>query len=248
MLFKKKKSGSVEIKLREDQFCNVVTENSSDVKTDYCFIAQADNYNLLYRDGRFLGMPQPYGGPIYPFSTDPKKKGSNGEKKSFNTAKIVCLSKDFNLKVTWGTKVPFTMADVDTNRAFRVGARGVFYVNIDPTDAARNADRFYSKCLTQRNAELFNAEALRDFLCEAFIMQIGAKIQQYMEDKHRSLENYVGIMPNEILQISQDLCPKMKDIFGHYGLTIVEEASSNSILTGLEVSEINKPVNKTTEV
>jgi hypothetical protein len=47
-------------------------------------------------------------------------------------------------------------------------------------------------------------------------------------------------MPSEILQISQDLCPKMKDIFGAYGLTIVEESSSNSILTGLEVTEIQK--------
>jgi hypothetical protein len=61
-----------------------------------------------------------------------------------------------------------------------------------------------------------------------------------MEEKNRSLENYVGIMPSEILQISQDLCPKMKDIFGAYGLTIVEESSSNSILTGLEVTEIQK--------
>ena len=248
MFFKKKKKGPVDVQLREDQFCCVIEDSAENVKKTYCIMADANNYYLLYRDGKFLGMPQLFGGPIYPFSTNPKKQGSNREKKKFHKAKVVCLSKDFNLKVNWGTKVPFTMADIDTNKAFRVGARGTFYVNIDPTDAARTADQFYSKCLTQRNADLFNAEALRDFLCEAFIMQIGAKIQQYMEEKHRSLENYVGIMPSEILQISQDLCPKMKDIFGHYGLTIVEEASSGSILTGLEVSEINKPVNKATEV
>lgn len=243
MFFKKKKKGPFDMQLKEDQFCSVVEESSCDVKNTFCIMASGDNYYLLYRDGRFLGMPRPFGGPIYPFSTDPTKKGSNRDRKHFNRAKVVCLSKDFNLKINWGTKVPFTMADVDTNKAFKVGARGTFYVNIDPSDAARKADQFYSKCLSQRNAQLFNTEALRDFLCEAFIMQIGAKIQQYMEEKHRSLENYVGIMPSEILQISEDLCPKMKDIFGHYGLTIVEESSSSSILTGLEVTEINKPNN-----
>ena len=248
MFFKKKKKSPVDIKLREDQFCCVLEDNAEDVKTTYCIMANGDNYNLLYRDGRFLGMPRPFGGPIYPFSTDPTKKGSNHEKKQFHKSKVVCLSKDFNLKVNWGTKVPFTMADVNTNKAFSVGARGTFYVNIDPSDAARMADRFYSKCLTQRNAEMFNAEALRDFLCEAFIMQVGAKIQQYIESNHRSLENYVGIMPSEILQISKDLCPEMKNIFGAYGLTIVVESSSNSILSGLNVEEIRKSAPKTAEV
>ena len=237
-LFKKRKSGIVEIKLSADQFCHVLEDKADDVKNSYCIMASSDNYNLLYRDGKFLGMPQPFGGPIYPFSIDPTKKGSNGQKKSFHTAKVVCLSKDFNLKVNWGTKVPFTFEDSVTHKAFKIGARGTFYVNIDPSDAARKADQFYSKCLTQRNAELFTAEALRDFLCEAFIMQIGAKIQEYIEEKGRSLENYVGLMPGEILKISEELCPKMKDIFGQYGLTIVAAASANSILMGLDVTEV----------
>ena len=239
-LFKRRKSGVVEVKLHEDQFCVVLEEKADDVKKNYCYMASSDNYNLLYRDGKFLGMPQPYGGPIYPFAKDPTRRGSNHQKKKFHTAKIVCLSKDFNLKVNWGTKVPFIFEDNKTHNAFRIGARGTFYVNIDPNDAARKADQFYSKCLTQRNAELFNAEALRDFLCEAFIMQIGAKIQEYIEEKDRSLENYVGLMPAEILKISEDLCPKMKDIFSKYGLTIVSESSANSILMGLDVTAIEK--------
>ena len=238
MLFKKKKKDQVEIKLGESQFCSVIEERAEDVTNKYCIIASSDNYNLLYRDGRFMGMPCPYGGAIYPFSLDPRQKGSNGQKKQFHSAKVVCLSKDFNLKVFWGTDTPFILEDIETHKAYEVGARGVFYVNIDPSDAARKADQFYSKCLTQRNASLFDAEALRDFLREAFIMQIGAKIQQYIESQHRSLANYVGLMPSEILKISEELCPKMKDIFSEYGLTVVTEASANSILQGLVVNEI----------
>ena len=238
MFFKKKKQGPVEIKLGENQFCTVLDEKAADVSHKYCIIANADSYNLLYRDGRFLGMPAPFGGPIYPFSIDPKKPGKKKDLKQFHSAKIVCLSKDFNLKVFWGTETPFIFEDSVTHKAYEVGARGVFYVNIDATDAARNADKFYSKCLVQRNAALFDTEALRDFLRGAFIMQIGAKIQHYIEEKNRSIANYVGLMPSEILTISEELCPKMKDIFGSFGLTIVTSASANSILQGLVVKEV----------
>ena len=240
MLFKKKKTGTVEIKLNENQFCSVLEEKAADVSHKYCIIANSDNYNLLYRDGKFMGMPRPFGGAIYPFAIDPTKEGSKGQKKQFHSAKIVCLSKDFNLKVFWGTETPFVLEDVNTRQAYEVGARGVFYVNIDPADAARKADQFYSKCLTQRNAALFDTEALRDFLREAFIMQIGAKIQQYIEESGRSIANYVGLQPSEILKISEELCPKIQDIFSEYGLTIVTKASANSILQGLIVNEVTR--------
>ena len=237
MFFNKKKSGPVELRLEADQFCRVLEDRADEVKSNYCIIANSDNYNLLYRDGQFLGMPKPFGGAIYPFSIDPTQEGSNGQKKKFHTAKIVCLSKDFNLKVFWGTETPFMMEDCITKKPYSVGARGVFYVSIDPTDAARKADQFYSKCLTQRNAELFNTEALRDFLREAFVMQIGARIQHYMTEENRSIANLVGLQPSEILKISEDLFPKMKDIFAMFGLTITD-VSANSILQGLVINAI----------
>ena len=237
MFGSKKKKGPFEIRLEADQFCRVVEDKAADVKSSYCIIASSDNYNLLYRDGQFLGMPRPFGGAIYPFSQDPTQEGSNGQKNKFLTAKVVCLSKDFNLKVYWGTETPFIMEDCISKKPYSVGARGVFYVSIDPTDAARKADQFYSKCLTQRNAELFNAEALRDFLRETFVMQIGAKIQQYMMLENRSIANLVGLQPAEILKISEDLFPEMKDIFGMFGLTITD-ASRNSILQGLIINEM----------
>lgn len=241
-LFKKRKSDEVRIKLEADQFCSVIEEKQDDVTNKYCIIADANNYNLLYRDGRFLGTPQPFGGTIYPFSDDPRKMGSNGQKKAYRYASVVCLSKDFNLKVDWGTAHPFLIVDPVTQKPYEIGANGVFYVNIDPSDAARNADKFYSKCLTQRNADLFNTEALRDFLRDAFIMQIGAKIEQYITKSGKSLQNYVGLSPSEILSVSQEICPTLADIFDMYGLTVIQEVSSNSILRGLIVREVNRNI------
>jgi hypothetical protein len=237
MLFKKKKKGSVEIKLASDQFCRVLEEKAEDCSHKYCIDTDADQYNLMYRNGQFLGMPTPFGGSIYPFSVDPTKPGSARQKKQFNRAKIVCLSKDFNLKVFWGTRTPFIMEDCVTKKAYTVGASGVLYVEIDTNDAARSADKFYRKCLTQRDAELFNTEELRDFLSEAFVNRVGAKIQEYLEAQNRPLSNLVGLQPSEFLKISEELFPKMKDIFADYGLTVAD-ASSGSILGRLLVNPV----------
>ena len=46
LLFKKKKSGVVEIKLAENKFCSVVEELSSDVTNKYCIIASGDKINV----------------------------------------------------------------------------------------------------------------------------------------------------------------------------------------------------------
>ena len=238
MFKNKKKKGSVEIKLGKDQFCRILEDRAEDCTHKYCIDTDADQYNLFYRNGQFLGMPTPMGGTIYPFSVDPTKPGTRGQKKQFNRSKVVCLSKDFNLKVNWGTKVPFTMADVETNAPYTVGASGVFYIEIDTNDAARSADKFYRKCLSQGDADLFNTEALRDFLNEVFVNRVGAKIQEYLEEQKRPLSNLVGLQPSEFLKISEELFPKMKDIFADYGLTLVS-ASSGSILTRLVVNPIN---------
>ncbi len=238
MLFKKKKKGPVIIKLKPEQFCAVIEEKAQDCSHKFCILADSNHYTLLYKDGKFMGMPAPYGGAIFPFATDPTKRGSRGQKRQCHAIKAVALSKAFTLKVFWGTSTPFAFEDSKTNKAYEVGAHGVFFVSIDPGDAARNADMFYSKCLTQENANLFDTEKLRELLADAFVMHIGAKIQEHLEESQRSLETYVGLMPSEILKISQELCPKMKDIFGSFGLTIEEKASSGSILEGLMVNEV----------
>ncbi len=241
MIFgKKKKNGPIDIRFHENQFYSVISEKSENVTHKYCINAEGDKYTLLYRDGKFMGMPAPFGGSIYPFATDPTQQGTNRQKKQFHSMKIVCLSNDFNFQVFWGTSSPFILEDKHTRKAYSVGANGVFYVHIDPSDAAHNANTFYSRCLSQRDPATFDIEALCEFLRAAFVMRIGAKIQEYIETKNRSLANYVGLMPSEILAISEELCPTMKDIFSEYGLSIVVKSSSGSILQGLMVNELVK--------
>ena len=225
--FKKKDKEPLHVKLKEDQFCYVIEKKASDVTNKFCFIAQEVNYNLLYRDGSFYGMPHAGGGRIFPFSTDPTRPGSKGEMKQFSEAQIVCLSKDFNLMVRWGGRTALKIYDKEANRVVQLGARGTFYICIDPTDAARKADMFYRKLLTQRNAELFNTEALRDFLASAFENQFAAKLEQYLESVDMSVTQLVGLKPSQYLDVSAALYPTIKDLLAVYGISIVETSKSS---------------------
>ena len=229
--------GSIELRLKENQFCSVWEARAEECSHDFCVDTNADQYNLFYRNGQFLGTPTPFGGSIYPFSTDPTKAGKRSEKKQYNRAKVVCISNAFNLKVYWGTKIPFMMIDSATQKAYTVGASGVFYLEIEPSDGGRNADKFYRKMLTQGDPEKMTTEALRDKLSEAFINRVGAKIQEHLEALDRPISNLVGLQPAEFLKISEELYPKLKDIFDDYGLTIAQ-SSKGSILGRLIINPV----------
>ena len=78
-------------------------------------------------------------------------------------------------------------------------------------------------------------EVLRDKLAETFLNRVGAKVQEYLEALNRPLSNMVGLQPSEFLKISEELYPKLKDIFDDYGLTIAA-SSKGSILSRLIVT------------
>ena len=236
---KKLIKGSVELKLEENQFCSVWEGRSNEHTHDFCVDTNDDQYNLFYRDGQFLGTPTPNGGSIYPFSTNPIQQGSRADKKNFNRAKVVCITSTFNLKVFWGTKVPFVMIDPETQKPFSIGASGSFFIEIESSDGGRNADRFYRKLLTQGDATKMTTDALRDKLADTFINRVGAKIQEYLELLNRPLGNLVGLQPIEFLKISEELYPTLRDTFEDFGLTITP-SSKSSLLSRLVVNPIQQ--------
>jgi len=230
MLFKKKKNGPVDLRLDENQFAKILDIKADDVGTKYCIIAQADHYYLLYRDGRFLGMPCPYGGAIYPFSLDPTKPGSGSQKKQFNAARIVCLSNAYNVNVLWGTRENRVLEDPITKEKYMYGANGSFYAKIEEKDAAQSADKFYRKILSQHSNEAYTYENLRTKLGDAFIPKIGAAIQDYVDENKVSLASFVGLNDKELQAISSTVCKKIINVFDEYGIVIVESASCDSVI------------------
>ncbi len=237
---RKKKKEAVKITLNKNQFCSVIEDKAKDVTKDYCIIANAKHYTLLSQDGQEFNQPRPDGGAIYPFSPDPTKPGTKRQKKQFHFATVVCLSKDFNFKVFWGTKERFILEDTVNHKPYAVGANGLFYVKINPSDAALAANMFYGNLLSQREGEenFFDPEELSKFLSETFVTRIGAKIQEYIRESGRSLANFVGLMPEEMVQISNDFCSKATNIFASEGLTVIQKLSADSILQKLIVDEV----------
>lgn len=235
MFFRKKYKGSISLTLAEDQFCAVWEGKQKECAYDFEISTSADQYNLVYQDGKFLGTPLVNGGAIYPFSFNPAKKGSRKDKKKFKSTKVVCISSAFNLSINWG--VPDFILFDEAGKAFDVGASGVFFVDIDPTDAGRNADTFYRKLLTQGDPSRMNTKALREKLLPAFQNVIGSAIEAVIAEIDRPLSALVGLSPKEKIAISNAVYYKVKDVFASYGLTIVKISSMNSIVGNLVVKE-----------
>lgn len=232
-MFGKKIKGPIQFHLSETNFCDAWEGESRDCSHELCVIADADHYTLFYRNGVFLGAPMPLGGPIYPFSKDITSRGSRADKKKYLTAKVVCLSKTFNLKVYWGTKTRFTIIDKNTHKAYRVGVSGSFMVAVEPSDGGTNANLFYGKLLTQGDKMKMDTDALREKLSDLFVNRVGEQVQECIENLGRPLASLGGLQPKEFLQISNQVYPYVKDVFSDFGLTLTDESKDSVVLNFL---------------
>ena len=241
----KKFKGPIILNLRSEQagpnhpekeiFCRVWEKKANECAFGIEVIADEKYYNLLYQNGKFLGLVHPDGGSVYPFSYDYRKKGSRFRNRKIKYAQVVCISKAQNLEMFWGTHDPILVYDKD-GKPCQFGANGSFYVEIEPADCANNADRFFQKLLISANEEGMTVEAVRNKLKAAFVNVIGEKIQEALEEMNRPLQELVGLTAKEKLKISENVYHKIKNLFGEYGLTLVA-ASKNSIVNHLVVRE-----------
>ena len=236
-MFGKKIAGPISLRLENDQMCAVWEAAAKDCVFGLAANANADYYVLWYRNGEFMGMPKPNGGIFYPFSYDPLEKGTRSKNKEYMLAKIVCISRAFSLEMYWGTPERFLM--FEDGKAYRVGASGKFYVEIDPADAGRNADRLYRKIFSQGDAAKKNVEAVRNELRAVFLPVIGTVLQKHLAELNRPMSGLIGLSPEEMIHISEDVYEKVKGIFSEFGLTIAEP-SKKSIIGNIRISEDGK--------
>jgi len=236
-MFGNKIKGPISLQLEKDQLCAVWEGNAKECEFGLMANSNADYYVLWYRNGEFMGTPKPDGGVFYPFSYDPDQKGTRMKNKQFSFAKIVCISKAFNMEMYWGTPNRFLM--FEEGKAYRVGASGKFYVEINATDAGRNADRLYRKLFSQGDASQKRIENVRDELRDVFLPVIGSVLQDHLIELNRPMDQLIGLSPREMIEISEDVYSKVKDIFADFGLTI-SASSKKSIIGNLLISEEGK--------
>ena len=233
-MFGKKIKGPINLHLEKDQLCAVWEGQAKECAFDLAVNANADYYVLWYRNGEFMGIPRKEGGIFYAFSEDPFTRGSRSKNKECLFAKVVCISRAFNLEMFWGTPNRFLM--FEEGKAYRVGASGKFFVEIDASDTGRNADRLYRKLFSQGDASKKNVEAVRDELKAVFLPVIGSVLQDYLAELNRPMSQLIGLSPKEMIEISEAIYPKVKDIFADFGLTI-SAANKKSIVGNLLISE-----------
>ncbi len=231
MCFKRKEIKPIEIQLDVSEWCRCERYYSAKMKPKQYI--QADgrrHYTFLSQDGRFAGQPAPLGGKIYPFSPNPTEMATRREMKQYVFAEVVVVKKNFKMKIDWGTPPHrlFHIEDPITKVPYKVGANGSFEVQIDATDAARNANQFFLELLSETSD--YNAESMKNRLQDRYLQEIGAGIETVIINEKRSLENYVGIGPSDLKRVNDLLYPYIKDLFASYGLTI-----SATTLNGLTV-------------
>ena len=221
---------------QDELFCRVWKKEAKECAFGIKVIADSRYYNLLYQNGEFKGLVE---GVVYPFSHNYTKKGSRFRNRKISYAEVVCISKSQNLEMFWGTRDRLLVYDKD-KKPYRFGARGSFFMEIDPTDHARNADTLYRKLLLTADEEGMTVMDVKLKLTAAYANRIGEKIQRMLEDLDRPLKDLVGLQASEMLELSKRVYKETKNLFLDFGLTATT-ASESSIIRELFVEEEGKP-------
>ena len=235
--FKTRENKPMTIHLEENEMFKTQIFHARGMNRKNYFIADADYYVFLKRDGEYLGYPRYQGGRLYLFSPNPLKQGSRSEKNSYQTAQVTAIQKDFLADVEWGTPLQslWHIEDPLTKEPYWVGGHGIFEVKIEPDDAGLNATKLYRRLL--KPYPDFTTEHLKERLRTEFTLEVGAAVERMMIMEKRSLANYVGLGPNDLKKVSTQILPTIGDIFAKYGLTI-----TGFVLEGLQVHKTNRPL------
>lgn len=218
-------------------FCRAWKKRAKECVFGIEVVADSRYYNLLYQNGEFKGLVT---GVVYPFSYDYTKKGSRFRNRKIKHAEVVCISKSQNLEMFWGTPEKLLVYDKDRT-PYHFGASGSFYTEIEPADHATNADILYRKLLLSADEEGMTVMDVKDRLQAAYVRRIGAEIQTTLESLDFPLKELIGLQASEMLEISEKVYKKVKNLFWEYGLTITP-ASVGSIIKRFDIQERGKQV------
>ena len=188
------------------------------------YIVSADNYNIITRDGVFLGMPIINGGCIYPLSADCVNAPSFISPK-FNKISFLIVKKDFNLKFDW--KVDFSVYDRISGKTFDVHGNILIYPTVDDLYDPLNLSLFMAlyNLLTLRynkhgDYEEYNTEHWKS-LFENSITEIFQKaFSEYIENEQISLENYVPLKGDAMDRLTDMLYLPLDKICRNCGLKL----------------------------
>jgi hypothetical protein len=217
----------IRLKLDEDTVAMRIDEKADNVKKSICYAVDANYYTLLTRDNVYLGMPLPYGGLMYPLSEVVTKRPLVFEKK-YKSFSILTVSRDFHLKLNWGTEKAYTM--MFENRKFEIGFAGKLYFTTLDFANPYDLDKFLNalSLIKEKKQGMYTVEDFGNILLED-VREICRKTI-YMFVKKYGSDGIVGMPPSEILKISQEVYFPVSVILKNYGLKLVDE---NSIVTNI---------------
>lgn len=226
MIFRKKKTGKVLFDFEgTDLMCWEHEISAKEVTHDYCLNCRADAHCLLYRDGLFMGAPLPEGGFLYPFSTDPRKRGGSMERRRFHSAKIVYIRKEYLFPVKWEMLTALPVFVAGKSGGYQVSARGGACFVID----SRYPERFYLNCLPL--CESYHIEHVQAAVSAILRDAVAPALATYFENNPQMLHAFENPTSSMVLELNEQLCQEIKGNFDKLGLILDENAPYSLIGT-----------------
>lgn len=214
-LFGKKKSAPITPRLDPDEICCIIEEISDNVDKSYCILSDPGTYTLLYRDGIYLGNPQPAGGPIFPFSDDPTKMGTNSQKKKYKIAKLVCITKDI-LSIPCGSPFPVIISDPTSGKGYNLTVNGTIRADFNYSD--ENARTFYETLSMASASDELDVSAVRNMCSDMISLRIAAAVQNYINENNMPAQDLQ--IPINMMKVSEYIENSIDGIFDNIGLSI----------------------------
>ncbi len=214
--------------LADDVIIARFNDKAKDLSGKSHYIVSGETYNIFIRDGKIVGMLQPYGGHIYPRSKNCIKPPSVFAPR-YTSFSVLTIPKNVAMKFVWD--VDISIQSPVSDKIFEVKFPLILSpVLISDLYVSKNMERFmnmYNLMRSHRTEvdsyEQYTNEDLKSLIGDGIIEAFKKLVSEYLESHMLSFQNSSSSEDISISQLTYSLYRDFDDLLGKYGLELQED-------------------------
>jgi hypothetical protein len=127
----------------------------------------------------------------------------------------------------------------ENGKAYRISARGDFYVTLDPTAPEQSAVKFYQNVILANGFDELKTDQLILLLRNDFANRICVLIQEYIEENNIPISTLKSLGAGTMSKMSEYALSKLDGLFERYALVIDKKLSRDVLISSLVVFDID---------